>query len=132
MVIDVLCRQLMFVEMLLIRGQVGAAEDRLRLLKQVPEFAEDVRLLMVEAGVKLAREDEDAGERHSGVRDALYTYQELAQLHGRSDQLAQGQAAALALLGKFSEARALLTGLSENTVALDAALNAPDFNQQLK
>jgi len=125
----------MFLEVLQLRGHMQQAQERLQLLKRVPEFAEDVRLLMVEAAQQLANEHEEESERLSAVRDALYTYQELAQLHGRSDRLAQGQSAALAILGKFNEARAALAGLTtaaESTLVLDAALNAPEFNRQLQ
>jgi hypothetical protein len=117
------------------RGNRGLARDRLGLLRSVPEFAEDVRLQMLEASMNLldSASSSDTEQQTSLARDALYTFQELAQLYGKTTMLMCGQAAALLLLDKSAEASAILTALpgnvadvAANRVAAEARLNILD------
>lgn len=108
----------MFIEILLKLGQVHMARDRLKKMRNIPEWTDDVRFLLSEASIAFsdnAEEVDDGVEREEeegavvfSVKDALYSYQELVQVHGPTTLLLCGLAASFALLGKFTDSQAIL------------------------
>ena len=51
----------------------------------------------------------DSSEEEFGLKEALYSVQELSQLYGQSARLAAATAAIYALMGKFGDAQAVVS-----------------------
>ena len=109
----------MFIEMLVELGQLKLANQRLQKMKNIPEWKEDVRLLLSESllGIYNSSHDQDTPDdkdasdgftNHFTPMDSLYSYQELIQVHGDTCKLQLLLSAAYSALGKFSEAHSTL------------------------
>lgn len=130
--------QVMFIEILINFGQFSLAQDRLQKMKNIPEWKDDVRFLLIEALLGLT--SCDANESF-GVMDSLYSYQELIQVHGSTPRLLLHLAAAFILLKKFTEAQSTLLQIPQspetdsivkaNLLVIDSLLNSPNFPSSL-
>lgn len=98
-------------DILLELGLIDMARKQLVKMQAVSEWTDDARFLLCEISVALhggssaESSDEDAP---FGTKEALYTLQELMQVHGSTARLLTFVAGCHALLGKFSEAQAAL------------------------
>lgn len=142
--------QVMFVEILLRLGQVGMAQERLEKMKNIPEWKDDVRFLLIEAQLGLSNSEtfnDSVSDSNNELpsftaKDSLYSYQELIQLHGQTPRLLVNLAAAYVLLGKFQDAQNVLLQIDQenqkdpiinyNFLALSALLNSQNFTSSLK
>jgi hypothetical protein len=139
--------QVMFTEILINFGQFGLAQDRLQKMKNIPEWKDDVRFLLIEGLLGLHCYENDNGDLESfGVKDSLYSYQELIQVHGSTPRLLLHLAAAFILLKKFTEAQSTLLQILQitpqietdpivksNLLVIDSLLNnSPSFSSSLK
>ena len=141
----------MFIEILIRLGQFQLARDRLKKMKNIPEWSDDVRFLLTEATLALCahgNEDEEIENKEIdhpfSIKDALYSYQELIQVHGNTVKLACALSATYALLSKFNEAQNNLLNvpLTETERDKDAivqanlvtlsSLNSDVFSENLK
>lgn len=126
----------MFIEILINFGQFSLAQNRLQKMKNIPEWKDDVRFLLIEALLGLTYNDESFG-----VMDSLYSYQELIQVHGSTPRLLLHLAAAFILLKKFTEAQSTLLQIPQfietdsivkaNLLVIDSLLNSPNFKSSL-
>lgn len=136
--------QVLFIEILLRLGQVGMAQGRLEKMKNIPEWKDDVRFLLIETQLGLSSDIEPADATATtkfSAKDSLYSYQELIQVHGQTPRLLILLAAAYLLLGKFQEAQNSLLQinsskkdpiLSANFIVLSALLNFSTFPTSLQ
>jgi hypothetical protein len=136
----------MFIEILISLGQFALAQERLQKMKNIPEWKDDIRYLLIEALLGLHQNSTDNGSSEEvssfGVKDSLYSYQELIQVHGSTPRLLLHLAAAFILLQKFSEAQATLLQIPSspetdpivkaNLLVLASLLNSPSFSSSLK
>lgn len=126
----------MFIEILISLGQVSLAQNRLQKMKNIPEWKDDVRFILIEAllGLYSNTDNEDST---FGVMDSLYSYQELVQVHGNTPRLLLHLAAAFILLKKIPEAQLTLLQIPQssetdsivkaNLVVLSALQASPNF-----
>lgn len=131
----------MFIEILISLGQFELAQERLQKMKNIPEWKDDIRYLLAEALLGL---HQNTSEEVSffGVKDSLYSYQELIQVHGSTPRLLLHLAAAFILLQKFQEAQTTLLQIPSsaetdpivkaNLIVLSSLLNSPSFSSSLK
>ena len=137
--------QVMFIDILLGLGQVGMAQVRLERMKNIPEWKDDVRFLLIEAQLGLNASSSSPLNADSATfttKDSLYSYQELIQIHGQTPRLLVSLAAAYLLLGKFQEAQEYLRQITDqnqkdpivnaNLLVLSALLNSSSFATSLK
>lgn len=114
-------------------------------MKNIPEWKDDVRFLLTEALLGLHTSPSDDSD--FGVKDSLYSYQELIQVHGSTPRLLLHLAAAFVLLKKFPEAQSTLLQISQsaenqnteiesivkaNLLLLLALQSSPSFSTSLK
>lgn len=107
----------MYVDILLQRGQIQSAQDRLAKMKNIPAWKDDVRFLLSEALLNLYHRDSN-----DRVKDALYSYQELIQVYGETPFLLLHLAAAYTLIGKHQEASNTLKQIDESSEIVEANL----------
>lgn len=145
--------QVIFIEILIKLGQIRMAQDRLEKMRNIPEWKDDVRFLLIEARLGLHTTDSTSETEAEGSRftakDSLYSYQELAQVHGQTPLLSLHLAAAYVLLGKFAEAQTTILSMTDgnenkanstsvsvqansNLILLAALFNDPNFSKRLK
>ena len=114
--------QTIFIQILIKLGQIKLAHERLQKMKNIPEWQDDVRFLLIEALLGLYQDDSVDSDSHERarftVKDSLYSYQELIQVHGSTSFLLCHLAAAYTLLGKFSDAQSTLLQI-ESELELD-------------
>lgn len=135
--------QIMFIEILINFGQFSLAQDRLKKMKNIPEWKDDVRFLLIEA--LLGLHQSDTNSEGFNVKDSLYSYQELIQVHGSTPRLLLYLAAAFILLKKFTDAQSILLQIPQssspsetdaivkaNLLVIDSLLNSPSFSESLK
>ena len=134
----------MFIEILINFGQFSLAQDRLQRMKNIPEWKDDVRFLLVEALLGLHHSDINSDNNSEGfnVKDSLYSYQELIQVNGSTPRLQLYLAAAFILLKKFTDAQSILLQIPQspetdsivkaNLLVIDSLLNSPSFSSSLK
>lgn len=130
----------MFIEILINFGQFSLAQDRLQKMKNIPEWKDDVRFLLIEA--LLGLHHADTNSEGLNVKDSLYSYQELIQVHGSTPRLLLYLAAAFVLLKKFTDAQSILLQVPQspeadsivkaNLLVLDSLLNSPSFSSSLQ
>lgn len=122
----------MFIEILIRLGQFKLARDRLNKMRSIPEWTDDVRFILTESVLSISAHGFDGSENHLDtkdsytftIKDALYSYQELIQIHGTSTKLACGLSASFALLSKFNEAQNNLINLLETETDMDVNIQA--------
>ncbi|PJF18132.1 HAD phosphatase, family IIIA [Paramicrosporidium saccamoebae] len=100
--------QLLTVAYLAMINRFDLAERRLEKLKNA--HVDNLAFQLVEAEVALRR-------------DALYIYQELVQMYGRTPKLLNGQAAACLLADRLSDAEALILENPHDSMALSHLIN---------
>lgn len=120
----------MYVDILVQLGQVQLAQDRLEKMKNIPEWKDDVRFLLSEALLGLHSNNDAV----FSAKDALYSYQELIQVHGATPLLLLHLAAGYVLIGKHQEANNTLNQINDNSEIVEAnllvtsaLLNNPSF-----
>lgn len=131
--------QVLFIEILIKLGQIKMAQERLDKMEGIPEWKDDVRFLLIEALLGLHNRidlesdtDTDAHNLEStsssssnfSVKDSLYSYQELIQVHGQTPLLLLHLAASYALLSKFGEAQSTLLQISSLSSSCDSSINS--------
>lgn len=141
----------MFIEILINFGQFSLAQDRLQRMKNIPEWKDDVRFLLIEALLGLNHSDTNNSDNNNSdnnnsevfnVKDSLYSYQELIQVNGSTPRLQLYLAAAFILLKKFTDAQSILLQIPQspetdsivkaNLLVIDSLLNSPSFSSSLK
>ena len=118
-------------------------------MKNIPEWKDDVRFLLSESLIGL-HSTSDSSIKDDGdinlftVKDSIYSYQELIQVHGPTPHLLIHLAAGYILIGKFSEAQNTLNQIelkevkdlkdqaviSANLLVTSALLNSPNFSSR--
>ncbi len=98
-------------------GNAHLAHERLQKMRTIPGWSNDLCFQLAELTVALSNTtaDDDEGEGF-GLKEAVYSLQEMIQLYGQSDRLMSGLAGLYAMMGKFGDAQAALS----KTVRLDA------------
>lgn len=113
-------------ELLLQLGRVEEASQRLQKMRQIPSWRSDARFQLCEVSVSLSSVDNE----EFGPTEALYSLQELIQIHGPSPRLTANLLAVLGVLGKFGEAQAVVS--KQPQLGCDGEANAVAIHSHLQ
>jgi hypothetical protein len=93
-------------------GNVKLAQDRLERMRSLPDWSNDICFQLSELSIAIS----SASSSDFGLKEAIYSLQELIQLYGQSGRLSSALAAVYGLMGRFGDAQGALS----KAVNLDA------------
>lgn len=114
-------------ELLLQLGRVEEASQRLQKMRQIPSWRSDARFQLCEVSVSLGSVN---NSEEFGPTEALYSLQEMIQMHGPSPRLTANLLAVLGVLGKFGEAQAVVS--RQPQLGCDGEANAVAIHSHLQ